>query len=128
MKDFLMGLGTWVIKDSKSCFLNLQRLIRKSTYTSVALQRMSSTERKMPMIKYDKKDVLSKGRFGAVFRGTYQEKEEEEPIPVAIKSRKHTPNMKRKLKEGGYDDVIKLNHVNVVKLYDVEDKDKENCR
>lgn len=110
----------------------MKKIFKKNTARSsvffilLKMQGKSSSKqrRMMEFIRYDTKNVLSKGRFGIMFRGTYQQEEGKEPVPVAVIKKKIFQYSNAKDEEEN-DLIIKLDHINVAKLYQVEDQQED---
>lgn len=73
------------------------------------------------MIQYDPTDLLGKGGFGSVFRGKLLKEGEKTPMDVAVKAIQIFHGSESSSIDGREEEaLIRLDHVNVVRLYHVE--------
>lgn len=79
-------------------------------------------------IQYDPKDLLGQGGFGFVFRGTFRKADEDTPIPVAVKRIQFVAGYVSPIDGREEEALMKLNHVNVVRLFHVENQENDRFR
>ena len=121
--DAETDMDLWVVSKAKFHALSKKYPVLKEFMTEIVTHRMSTSKVTSwkTIGKYIIQDALGQGAWSIVYKGLHEKLN----LPVAIKMMKHTMAMDSDFLEKFQNEakiIARLNHPNIVKVYDIEER------